>query len=329
MAIAVSFPSSQPNGFAWLDDEPEFDPAEHLRLEMPDQILKLVDFGYSTDQIRDLPTDIACSSPFRLLSSAGAEIMLQTARRLRQFATPAGNRIEHVVRGGCYRSKWLRDLALDESVSAHLSTIYGVEVAPHPMGHHLGHLNYEPSSLEKSIDKWHHDTLPLDYVMTVTDPADVAGGRFEYFLGTKDEAAALAAEGRTPPLERRGVPEFAGPGYAIALHGNMIVHRAGALDEMCERISMVNGYVATNVAGPDQSRSRDLIGIDPDDALWAEWARFASWRSHQRLATLIDSLPFTSDKDAVLAELRSAIDDVSTAISEIEAGPKPADHYEQ
>lgn len=328
MTIAVDFPDTQPDGFEWLDDEPVFDPTLHLQLEAPNEIFKLVDFGYAPDEIEGLPTDVACSTAFRLLSSAGAEIMLETARRLRSFATPAGNRIENVVRGGCYRSKWLRDLALDPSVSAHLSTIYGVEVAPHPMGHQLAHLNYEPSSVEKSIDKWHHDTLPLDYVMSVTDPAKVAGGRFEYFRGTKQEAAEFAAAGQTPPPERRVAPDFAGPGYAIALHGNMVVHRAGELEEMCERISMVNGYVATDVAGPDQSRSQDLIGIDPDDALWAEWARFAAWRSHGRLGTLIDSLPFTHDKEAVLTELRSAISDVSTAIDEIEAGQKPADHYE-
>lgn len=329
MTTAVEFPESQPKGFTWLDDEPAFDPATHLQLEMPDEVLKLVDFGYSSDEIAGLPTDVACSTPFRLLSPAGAEIMLQTARTLRQFATRAGNRIENVVRGGCYRSRWLRDLSLDESVSDHLSTIYGVEVSPHPMGHHLGHLNYEPSSLDASIDKWHHDTLPLDYVMTVTDPGQVKGGRFEYFHGTKAEAAELAATGKTPPIERRVAPNFAGPGYAIALHGNMVVHRAGHLDELCERISMVNGYVATDVAGPGQSRSRDLIGIDPDDALWTEWARFAAWRSHGRLGALIDSLPFSPDKDVVIAELRSAIADVTTAIDEMQEGAKPADHYEQ
>ena len=56
--------------------------------------------------------------------------------------------------------------------------------------------------------------------------------------------AELAAAGKTPPPERTVAPEFPGPGHAIALHGDMVVHRAGPLTELTERISMVNGYVA-------------------------------------------------------------------------------------
>ena len=101
--------------------------------------------------------------------------MLDTARRLRYFTRPAGERIERTVRGGCYRSRWLRDACLSPEVTEHLEAIYGIEIAPHPMPVHLGHLNYEPSQIDTAIDKWHHDTLPLDYVLAVTDPAEVAG----------------------------------------------------------------------------------------------------------------------------------------------------------
>ncbi len=82
-----------------------------------------------------------------------------------------------------------------------------------------------PDAVGAAVDEWHHDTIPLDYVMMVTDPATLPGGRFEYFLGTRDEAAALAAEGGTPLPERVVAPEFGGPGWAIALHGDMVVHR--------------------------------------------------------------------------------------------------------
>ena len=329
MTAAVPFPASQPSGYAWLEGEPPFEPSRHLQLEEPSEILLLTDVGYSAEEISELPTNVACSSPFRVLSDEGAEILLSTARRLREFCTPAGDRIEHVVRGGCYRSKWLRDLALSEEVSSHLGNIYGIAVAPHPMGHHLGHLNYEPSTIERSIDRWHHDTLPLDYVMPVTDPALVAGGRFEYFVGTKAEAAELAQAGKTPPPERTVAPEFPGPGYAVALHGDMVVHRAGELTALTERISMVNGYVPLDTSGPPQSRHGDLIGIDPDGALWTEWAKFAAWRSHQRLGTLFETLPFTADRERVIAELRESIADVTLAIDEMSAGERPAEHYER
>lgn len=35
---------------------------------------------------------------------------------------------------------------------------------------HLGRLNYEPTDLSAAVDKWHHDTISLDYVMMVSDP---------------------------------------------------------------------------------------------------------------------------------------------------------------
>jgi len=328
MGIAVPFPETQPPGYAWLEDEPVFDPGRHLQLEAPAEILFLADLGYDEAEIATKATPVAASSPFRMLSDEGAAIMLDRARRLRAFSTPAGDRIESVTRGGCYRSRWLRDLCTSQEVTAHLEAIYGIRIAPHAMPLHLGHLNYEPSRIDTAIDKWHHDTLPLDFVMTVTDPADVAGGRFEYFLGTRQEAAALAAAGETPPPERTVTPEFGGAGWAIALHGDMVVHRAGPLSELTERISMVNGYVSLDTSRDQQSRSADLIVVDDPHALYAEWAKFAAWRSHERLGALLADLDFDADPEAVADRLESAIADAAQAVAEMRAGaPLQIDHY--
>ena len=280
----MPFPTAQPAGYDWFDDEPAFDPARHLQLEEPHGVVMLADLGYDHAEIATKATPVAASSPFRILSDEGAAVMLEVARRLRAFARSAGNRIERMSRGGCYRSRWLRDLCTSPDVSDHLELIYGTAIAPHPMPVHLGHINYEPSSVDAAIDKWHHDTLPLDYVMAVTDPALVPGGRFEYFLGTKHEAASLAASDRTPPPESIVVPEFGGPGYAIALHGDMVVHRAAPLTTLTERISMVNGYVSLDTSQDDQSRTADLIIVDDHESLWTEWAKTAAWRSSGRLA---------------------------------------------
>jgi len=327
MAVAVPFPTEAPPGYDQRIDEPPFDPERHLALEDPSDIIMLTDLGYTADEIADKATAVGASTPFRLLSDEGAAIMLDVARQLRGFARPAGDRIENTVRGGCYRSAWLRDLCISQDVNAHLEKIYGIEIAPHAMPLHLGHLNYEPQEINTSIDKWHHDTLPLDYVMTVTDPATVAGGRFEYFIGTKAEAKELSQQGKTPPRERVVAPDFPKAGYAIALHGDMVVHRAGPITEPCERISMVNGYVATDTTSDEQSRSGDLIGIDDPQALYAEWAKYAAWRAHGRLGNLIDSLAFTSDIGHVTTELEQAVADVQRAVEDMRAGERQALHY--
>ena len=327
MATALPFPDTQPAGYEWIPDEPVFDPDRHLALEEPETILMLSDLGYDETEIATKATPVAASSPFRMLSDEGAAIMLDTARTLRTFTKRAGERIERVVRGGCYRSRWLRDLCISPEVTDHLSKIYGIEIAPHPMPLHLGHMNYEPSEIDAAIDKWHHDTLPLDFVMSVTDPALVAGGRFEYFLGTKAEAAELAAQGLTPPPERTVAPEFAGPGYTIALHGDMVVHRAAPLTELCERISMVNGYVSTNHRRDEQSRSADLIAVDDPELLYKEWAHFAAWRASGRLTALLEDLPFGSSAGEAADQLELAIADATRAVEEMRRGEQQIAHY--
>ena len=327
MNIAVPFPRELPPGYEWLPDEVPFDPNEHLALEPPGEAIGLADLGYSEAEIEPTATPVAVSTPFRVLSDAGAEIMLHTARRLRPWATRAGSRIENVVRSGCYRSRWLRDLCISPEVAEAMSGVFGTPVAPHSMPVHLGHMNFEPADPAEAVDKWHHDTVPLDYVMMVTDPTGIAGGRFEYFLGTKAEASALAAEGRTPPRDRVVAPEFPGPGYAVALHGNMVVHRAAPLAEKAERITMVNAYVSLDRNRDDQSRMRDLFGIDDEAVIYTELARHAAWRAQGRLGALIETLSYGRDPASVIASLEEAVEDVRRAIEDMRAGPQDAEHY--
>ena len=328
MSLAVEFPQVLPPGYDWLDGEPPFDPGRHLQLEPPASVVTLAELGYTDAETAELATPIAISAPFRVLSDEGAAVLLDVARRLQAFTRPAGNRIERMVRAGCYRSRWLRDLCLSADVTALLGRVYGTAVAPHPMVAQLGHLNYEPLVTGAPVDKWHHDTLPLDYVLMVSDPATLDGGHFEYFTGTRAEAAALAGAGRTPPEDRRVPVAFPGPGWAVALHGNMVVHRAAALRTPGERITMVNGYVAADTALPAQSRIRDLIGVDDDAFLYTDWARFVAWRARGRLGRLIDDLAHGVEPAAVVAELERAVQDVTDAVAEMRAGPQDIAHYE-
>ena len=62
--------------------------------------------------------------------------------------------------------------------------------------------------------------------------------------------------------------------------------------------------------------------------LYAEWAKFAAWRSRGRLDRLIADLDFTDDVDAVTADLEAAIADVGQAVAEMRSGARPAAHYE-
>ena len=142
------------------------------------------------------------------------------------------------------------------------------------------------------------------------------------------DAAALAATGERPPPERVLAPEFGGPGWAIALHGNMVVHRGAPLDAPAERITMVNGYVALDRSRDDQSRSRDLIGVDDPAVLATEWARHVAWRGVGRLQGLVDDLPFGLGAAEAADRLEEAVCDVERAIRDMRTEPPPIEHYE-
>ena len=329
MNIAIPFPEEQPKGYHWLSGETLFDPKKHLALESPTHMLSLEDLGYTKEEIQDKASTFGVSEPFRILSEEGSEILLETARRLKPFSKRAGNRIENTVRGGCYRSRWLRDLCTSQDVCELMASIFKTKVSPHTMPVHLGHLNYQPNKIEEAVDKWHHDTIPLDYVMMVSDPKTLHGGEFEYFLGTKMEAEELSKKGKKPSRELVKSPIFPAPGYAVALHGNMVVHRGAPLTKPGERITMVNGYVSMNCMLDDQSRSRDLIGIDDPESLYTEWAKHASWRTQNRLKTIIDPMAFNQDPKQVLEKLESAAKDLLKTIDDIKSGPRVSQHYER
>ena len=322
--------SIQPDGFEWLENEPTFDPAIHLQLERPTDVRTLAEFGYTDAEIAVAATPVAATSAFRVLSPEGAAVMLDVARRLEALAQ-ANPRIERAVRSGCHRSRWLRDLCIAPEVTEHLCEIYGVDVSPHPITSQLGHLNYAPSEIGTAVDKWHHDTLALDYVMMVADPTVLDGGDFEYFVGTKAEVAALAEQGERPPVDRCVSVEWPGAGHAVALHGNMVVHRGGPLHQAGERISMVNGYIATDVTVDDQTRNVDLFHVDEPQTLTREWARYAAWRSQRRLELLIEDLNDQSvepvDAAGVVEGLAEATRDVSLALADLQRTDRPAIHH--
>jgi len=328
-ASAIPFPATQPPGYSWLKDEPVFNPARHLSLEAPKSTTSLAEFGYSSEVIQSKATKVAVSSPFRILSDEGAAVMLETARRLKTYSFGC-ERIENMVRGGCYRSRFLRDLCIDPSVTQLMCDIYDADVAPHTMPVHLGHMNYSPEEEGRAVDKWHHDTLPVDYVMMVSDPATLDGGEFEYFVGTKEEMKEVAKKSKGPPRDRVVAPHFPGPGYAIALHGDMVVHRGAPLKKPGERISMVNGYVSTDTSADDQHRHKDLKLVDNPACLYSEWARHAAWRARGRLDNLIHELAFSEDKAEIVAALESAIEDVCVAVDEIQDDENVImEHYEK
>jgi hypothetical protein len=108
----------------------------------------------------------------------------------------------------------------------------------------------------------------------------------------------------------------------------MVVHRGAPLDSPAERITMVNAYVALDRSGDDQSRSRDLIGRDDPEVLYAEWGWHAAWRAAGGRNSLIDEVGFGTGAAEAADRLEEAVVDVARAVEEMRAGLTPIEHYE-
>lgn len=303
------FPATSPYSEA-ISDDPPFDPDRHLALEEPEFVISLSDLGYELENESATGSDIAASACFRVLSEEGVAAMQHVCKQLESFTT-SNPRIERNTRGGVYRSRFLRDFSLSPEVAAHLSGILKAPLRPIAMGHQLAHLNYAPKEAGKNVDKWHCDTLQVDTVMFVTDPKSVSGGEFQYFRGTRDEMAAIKERGEAIPEDRIISPEMPGPGYAVLMQGNFVVHRAKGLSKPGERITLVNGYSYADMSVDDYTAVDQLIFAEPEETVGAEYSRHVALRCARQMMHLVNEPDFSLDLSAhaqKLARIRNELD---------------------
>ena len=324
--LSIDF-DHRPHGVEPLATEPTFQPGRHLALEKPKEIISLTEFGYSAEEIAACPSDFAATDIFRILSDEGAACLYEVCKQLEAFTT-SNPRIQRNMRGGVYRSKFLRDLCLSPDITAFISEICGVELLPHTIPHQMGHLNYAPDKIGDNVDKWHVDTLRYDYVIFVTDPKKNQGGAFQYYRGTKQEVAALHIAGK--PLDPAKVvsPTMPGPGYAIMQQGNMVVHQAKGLTAPGERITMVNGYIPKDPHFPDFTRYDQLRFADPEEVVTAEYSRHIAIQGQRMLDDVFGKDGSSSNRYGYAARLEAVAKMLTGAAQQIrESDSETLEHF--
>jgi len=305
-----------------IQDDPEFDPARHLALEMPASTLSLADLGYGDEIEGTTPTSIAATSCFRVLSDEGVQSMYHVCKQLEAFTT-SNPRIARNTRGGVYRSRFLREFSMCSDYIEHLGSIMQTPLLPLAMGHQIAHLNYQPLTVGDDVDKWHFDTLQVDSVMFVTDPRSVDGGEFQYFKGTRDEMAEIHAAGKSIPHDRVESPAMPGPGYAVLMQGNYVVHQAKGLRDEGERITLVNGFSYADRDIPDYTALGQLFHADSASVASAEYARHIALRCGRELEEIINRPGFGDSPTEhakrfarVQSELAAAVEQLNDAAGE-------------
>jgi len=321
------FPEEIPHSYQCFEDETVYDAENHLSLEWPERIWTLDEFGYSQANITKCASNIAVTTPFRLLSQEGIEALYQIVTRLKDVKSSiGGNRAPSHLAGGVYRSKFLKDLCACPVILDHMSKISGTNLAPHSMPSQQIYVNYAPEDINKAVDAWHFDGIGFDYVIMLTDPSSLKGGNFEYFRGTKFEVAKKfdldvksVRKGITEELDENRVikVQFPEAGFAIFQQGNMVIHRAAKLLETAERITIVPGMVSEDISLPDPTSIHDLPYYG-EPGIKAELARHSAWLAQGKLNYLITSQSMKAEDDEILCGLKAAISDVTAVIEQLE-----------
>ncbi|MCR9203515.1 MAG: hypothetical protein NXH75_02990 [Halobacteriovoraceae bacterium] len=294
-------------------DEVTFDEKIHLSLSEPEKIWSLKDFGYGPQTIADSPFDVAVTTPFRILSPKGVEALNQSIQQLLTMKR-SSERIANFIRGAYFYSSFIRDLMSCPALNDHISKLSGAKALPHPMALYQAHINLKPEEETQDVDKWHTDTVVLDFVLLCTDPQKFTGGHFEYFKCTRGQAIRGLIRDEDKEIIKVQFPEA---GYAVLQQGNLVVHRASAVTKGTERTTLVQSFISNDAEFKDISKLSDCRPVDPPEILFSEWARYKAFLSERKLRKLMQELPNTEDKNQICLELRKAIRDVEEAILEI------------
>lgn len=303
-----------PDNLPELKADRPFNPETDLSLSEPEQVWTLRDFGYSQLQQDRAPFPTAVTTPFRLLSDKGVQTLREIVLELVQFKR-SSSRIANYIRGSLYYSQFLRDFCYNAEVNNFIARLAGKPICPHPMSLYQGHINLMPEDPSKEVDRWHVDTVLLDYVLMISNPDSFTGGHFEYFQSTKAEAIrSLIKEDGLPNVVKVQFPKA---GFALLQQGNKVVHRANRVETGHERTTLIQSFIPDDPHFIDVSQLNDCKKVDPPEYLFTEWARYKALKAQQKLQILNQSLPYTQDRLKICEELRSAIRDVEEAVLEL------------
>ena len=313
----LPFPAGRPSDYLPLADEPTFDPAQHLALEMPTETTDLVDLGYQEADLEQCASTFAVSNAFRILSKEGVAAMRQVCNQIyhnRNASEGTGaNRLGSYARGAGYRSQFIRDFCDSADLAAQLSAIAGIPLGRHSVPAVACGINYAPEDISRAVDTWHVDSVAFDIVMMITDPTMLKGGEFQYFHGTKQEGQALLGiageEGvdTALPGERVVTIPFPEAGFGFMQQGTMIFHRACRLLERADRITMIPSFEVLPANAPDNTNTLNMADWD-DPGICPELARHEIWRTQARLESLLDDIALEDDPAQLSARINAAIE---------------------
>lgn len=302
-----------PPGYGRLENDVPWEPEAYVEIVPPERVYTLDELGAGAAGPTAM-SPVAITSPFRFLNAQGIEILQALCAELEKDAG-GDERIAKRVRGSIYRSEFLRGMYRDPSVLEFLRGLAQAPLEPHPVSHHAIHINYAPDDLSRNVDQWHRDVISFDYVLMVSDPRPMKGGRFEYFFGSVEEGKEMLEGGRGLPPDRVASPDFPGPGWAVLQQGHRVLHRAARLEERYPRITIVASYWTPLADVADPTDLASLLKIDGREIALVEWSRYQALVAARRLEHFAETLTdFSRPLTEVQSSLRRIVADVADTV---------------
>jgi hypothetical protein len=281
MPRATTRPSSrEARRRARLESDVAWD-SSYLQLEHPERTYSLSELG-AGDGEADARSPLAITSAFRILSDDGVAALQAICAELRRHARATTWTATQSI-GAVLRSRFLHGLSRDATLARFLSEIAQAPLEPHPLPHTAVVVNYPPNEASRELSPWHQDAIAFDYVLMVSDPKPMKGGRFEYFLGSLDEARRLLADRGTISRERIRSIDFPGAGWALFHQGDRVVHRVTRLERPYERTTLVGAYWLPHPRIPDAMRLDHFRKAYGDDVALREWGGYVAELTARRL----------------------------------------------
>lgn len=309
------FPIDRPEGME--DRDPRglvYDPRIHLQLEAPAWIKPILTketaSGLKEDHPVAFPVEVratpggsvrslgpgqqqqefpgmAFTAAFRVLSDEGVRAVREVIHFNERFAK-SNERSPKILRGLAYRSKFIRDFNECEHVRQHLSKMSGTPIHPHSMAMNWAQINFGKVGLDKSVDKWHLDSVPYVMVVLLSDATDMVGGRLEVARLPDAKEALRQVQGECINRDIVDVVDYPGPGYAIFMQGCAIAHAVTAVKHAREpRLTLVNSYQSGNPFADVRTAYRTFKVQDPANISPAEIGRHYAWRVQGKLEYIL------------------------------------------
>uniref|UniRef100_A0A0G4I839 Fe2OG dioxygenase domain-containing protein n=1 Tax=Chromera velia CCMP2878 TaxID=1169474 RepID=A0A0G4I839_9ALVE len=302
------------------DQEPNFDPAVHLKLTNPSSVTTLDFHEISVEQVPKVSgsdtSQVAVTSAFSVLSDAGVRAIRKVIANHGDLES-SNKRIHRCIRGMAYSSDFVRKFNECPQLLEHLSRLAGMPLVPHYMHASYSHTNLssEPSA-QKVVDSWHVDSCPFVLVVVCSDLEDMQGGVLQAVKRRGREAATALVEATGNSVGPEDLVEmgYASQGWGLFMQGSEILHRVTPVTRSKEpRITVVNGYMPANAFVPDRTAPGSfLYGIDGRGGFVEapyEFSRGRAFRALKQLESFVSS-SFERDPKVLANKLQLTVDEL-------------------